>query len=305
MMKLPAYVRVLPEIETCLASHAPVVALETTVVTHGLPYPDNIQLAVGMEQVVRDVGCTPATIGFLNGILHIGMKQADLVSLASAPNSHKLSKRDFAPAVVSKWNGGTTVSGTLAAATLAGIPVFATGGIGGVHRGRMDISADLPDLARSPVIVVCAGAKAILDIPATIEFLETWGVPIIGYQTDEFPAFYSITSGIRLSVTASTANVAAEMAHTHWSSGFRSSVLVVVPPPAEEAIPVERISGAIDQALREARKKHISGQAVTPFLLSKVSELTGGESKHTNLALLRNNARIAAQIGLAYTGLTI
>ncbi len=300
-MNLPDYIRVLPEIAACLANQAPIVALESTVITHGLPYPDNLQLAIDMEQVVRDSGATPATIGFLGGRLFVGMEKDDLVRLATQNSSHKISKRDFAPAVVARWDGGTTVSGTLAAASMVGIPVFATGGIGGVHRGGADISADLPDLARSPVIVVCAGAKAILDLVATSEYLETWGVPVIGYQTAEFPAFYSTSSGIPLSVTAQTAETISKLANIHWSSGFTSGVLVAVPPPLEAAIPPELVSQAIEQALQEASKKHITGQAVTPFLLSRVSELTGGESKKTNLALLKNNARIAAQISLAYS----
>jgi len=303
-MNLPAYFRVLPEIATCLANRAPIVALETTVVTHGLPYPDNVHLAIEMEETVRKSGATPATIGFLDGVLYVGMVQADIERLASSLAPHKVSKRDFAPAVALKWNGGTTVSGTLAAACLAGIPVFATGGIGGVHRGGYDISADLPDLARSPGIVVCAGAKAILDIPATVEYLETWGVPVVGYQTAEFPAFYSTSSGIHLDVTVETSGAVAKMAFLHWASGFTSALLTVVPPPSDEAIPAEFVAAAIEQALQEVVDKQITGQAVTPFLLSRVSELTGGKSKRANLALLKNNARVAAEISLAYSEFT-
>ena len=303
-MNLPAYLRIMPEIGVCLDERAPVVALETTVVTHGLPYPDNIQLAGEMEATVRKFKATPATIGFLDGMLHVGMSQDELERLATSTHSRKISKRDFAPAAVGSWDGGTTVSGTLAAASMTGIAVFATGGIGGVHHGGMDISADLPDLARHRVIVVCAGAKAILDIPATVEFLETWGIPVIGYKTSEFPAFYSTRSGIDLTVVAESPQAVAEMAYFHWSSGFSSALLTVVPPPQEDALPASEVSKMIDRALLEAKDHHITGQAVTPFLLSRVSELTGGESKKTNLALLKNNARVAAEISEAFSQIT-
>jgi pseudouridylate synthase len=298
-MTLPGYLKILPEIKIRLENRAPLVALETTVVTHGLPYPDNIQLAIEMEETVIKHGSTPATVGFIEGLLHVGMHQDALIRLATSSSVHKIGKRDFAPAALYKWNGGTTVSGTLAAASLVGIQVFATGGIGGVHHNGNDISSDLPDLARSPVIVVCAGVKAILDIPATYEYLETWGVPVVGYQTQEFPAFYSTNSGIHLPVTADTAGEVAEMAELHWSSGFNSALLIVVPPPADEAIPSDEIAGAIDQALRESIEKQLTGQAVTPFLLARVNDLTDGESKKANLALLKNNARIAAEISQA------
>jgi pseudouridine-5'-phosphate glycosidase len=302
-MKLPSYFRVMPEVKECLEKRAPVVALETTVVTHGLPYPDNIRLADEMEATVRKYKATPATIGFLDGKLHVGMNREDMERLATSARSRKISKRDFAPAAVGQWDGGTTVSGTLAAASMTGITVFATGGIGGVHHGGMDISADLPDLARDRVIVVCAGAKAILDIPATVEFLETWGVPVIGYKTNEFPAFYSTSSGIGLTVVAESPQTVAEMAYIHWASGFSSALLTVVPPPQADALPASEVSRVIDRALLEAKEKDITGQAVTPFLLSRVSELTGGESKKANLALLKNNARVAAEISEAFSNI--
>jgi pseudouridylate synthase len=304
-MNFPPYFLLLPEVDECLKQCAPIVALETTVVTHGLPFPDNLSLAIEMEDIVRKFGATPATIGFLDGVLHIGMAKDDLGRLATSPGSHKISKRDFAPAVVSGWSGGTTVSGTITAASMTGIRVFATGGIGGVHRGGSDISADLPDLARSPVVVVCAGVKAILDIPATVEYLETWGVPVVGIGTSEFPAFYSVSSGIPLMVAFDSAPPVAKMAFLHWASGFNSALLAVVPPPKDDAIPTEFVAAAIDQALQEADEKSITGQAVTPFLLARVSELTGGISKRANLALLRNNARIAAEISLAYSEFAI
>ncbi len=286
-----------PEIAQAVDAHQPVVALESTVITHGLPYPENLALARDMESEIRQQGATPATIAVIEGQITIGLSDAQLEALARGAAAHKISSRDFAAAIAKRWNGGTTVAGTLVAAHAAGIGVFATGGIGGVHRDApTDVSADLTQLSRTPVVVVCAGAKAILDLPATLEMLETLGVPVVGYQTDDFPAFYSSSSGLKASARADSPVEAAAIAHAHWSLGLESAILVAQPPPAEAALPLEAVNDAIQQALSEAQARHIRGQAVTPFLLARVSELTGGASLRTNLALLRNNARLAAHI---------
>ena len=299
-MEISPFIRIPPTIAGALAASQPVVALESTVITHGLPYPENLALAQDMEAEVREAGAVPATIAVLDGVVQVGVSAEQLERLARGAGMHKISSRDFAAAVAQGWSGGTTVAGTMLAAQAAGIQVFATGGIGGVHRNfgeaSFDISADLTQLARTPLIVVCAGAKAILDLPATLEYLETFAVPVVGYQTDEFPAFYSRGSGMPVSARADSPLEVAILARTHWSLGMTSAVLVTVPPPEEIALPLEAVDGAIEQALQEARRKHLAGQQVTPFLLQRVSELTGGASLRANLGLLRNNARVAASI---------
>ena len=295
--KLPDAFVLGEEVRQALAQGAPLVALESTVITHGLPRPENLELARALEGEVRQGGATPATVGLIEGKVHIGLSQAELEFLANADGVRKVSRRDFGVAIARGESGGTTVAGTLIAAAAAGLQVFATGGIGGVHRqAPFDVSADLPELARAPLVVVCAGAKAILDIPATLEYLETMGVPVVGYRTDLFPAFYSISSGLPVQVRADSAGEVAAIAGAHWKMGIASAVLVAAPPPAEDALPSEAIEGAIRQALDEAAAKGVRGQQVTPFLLARVSELTGGHSLKANLALLRNNARIAAEI---------
>ena len=288
------------EITTVLQGQFPIVALETTVLTHGLPYPQNLQLAQDMEAQVRKLGATPATIGVIDGVIQVGLDEKQLDFLVTTRGLLKVSRRDFATAIAKKMSGGTTVAGTLIAAHAAGIQVFATGGIGGVHRQpAYDVSTDLPELARRPVIVVCAGAKAILDLPATLEYLETLGVPVVGYQTDEFAAFYSVSSGLPVSVRADSPEEVVEIAKAHWGLGLESAILVTVPPPRESALPVGDVEAAIEQALREAEKSGVRGQASTPFLLSRLSQLTGQESLSTNLALLLNNAQVAAEIAVA------
>jgi pseudouridine-5'-phosphate glycosidase len=232
--------------------------------------------------------------------VHIGLTEAALERLAQEPGARKISRRDFGIALAKKENGGTTVAGTLIAARLAGIRVFATGGIGGVHRAApFDVSADLPELGRSPMVVVCAGAKSILDLPATLEVLETMGVAVIGYQTDEFPAFYSAGSGLPVNVRVETPQEIARIAQAHWGLGLESAILVVQPPPESAALPREQMDALIDQALAEAEQARVSGSAVTPFLLERVSQISGGASLQTNMALLRSNARLAAQIARA------
>lgn len=285
------------EVAQALDDGSPIVALESTVITHGLPHPENVEIAKELEAEIRKQGCIPATIAILDGKVCVGLDEKQLERLTHAKDMLKVSSRDIAYAVAKHLSGGTTVAGTLAIAEEVGMRVFATGGIGGVHRdAAYDVSADLGQLGRSQLVVICAGAKAILDIPATLEVLETNGVPVVGYKTDEFPAFYSVSSGVQVSIRLDTAEEVADLAKTHWDLGLKSSILVAVPPPAEVALRSEVVEGAIQTALEEAQKKKIHGQAVTPFLLSRVSELTGGASLRANLGLLKNNARIAAEI---------
>ncbi len=288
------------EIARALQVNIPMVALESTVITHGLPHPQNIQLARDMEAAIRGQGATPATIAVIDGKIRVGLTDEELVRLAEAKSPLKVSHRDFATAIVKKSSGGTTVAGTMLAAHQSGIKVFATGGIGGVHReGAFDISTDLRALAEIPMIVVCAGAKAILDLPATLEYLETMGVPVVGYQTDKFPEFYSRDGNLDVSVRLDSPQEIAEFAQAHWSLGLRSAVLVTNPIPVTDAIPKSEMEPMICQASEEAKEKKIHGQALTPFLLQRISELTDERSLRANLALLLNNARLAAQISKA------
>jgi pseudouridine-5'-phosphate glycosidase len=296
---LPAVYRLDPQVARARQMNSPIVALETTVVTHGLPHPQNLELARDMAEQVRAGGAVPATIGVLDGRILIGMSQQELEKLEQAEPLHKISRRDFATAIAKGESGGTTVAGTLIAAHAAGIRVFATGGIGGVHRQTpFDVSTDLRELSHRPLVVVCAGAKAILDLPGTLEYLETLGVPVVGYQTDEFPAFYARSSGLPVSVRADSPDEVVALAEAHWNFGLGSAILVVVPPPEESALPADQMDTAITQALTEAQEKKIRGQGVTPFLLARVSELTGQASLRANLDLLLNNARVAAQIAV-------
>ena len=279
----------------------PVVALESTVITHGLPRPQNFHLALEIEKTVRENGATPATIAILDGIIRIGLKVEEIERLSKAENVKKVSIRDFAGVIMNKECGGTTVAGTIVIANQAGIKVFATGGIGGVHEVEtLDISTDLHALANIPIIVVCAGAKAILDISATLEYLETMGIPVIGYRTDEFPAFYSRQSGLPVSIRLDTPQEIVEFAQTHWKIGFKSAVLVCQPLPPELEIPRNKIDGFIQLVRTEARKKGIRGQSLTPFQLARMVELTGSDSLRANKELLFNNARLGAQIAVAF-----
>ena len=279
---------------------SPIVALELTVLTHGLPRPQNLQLAHDMEKAVRDQGATPATIGFLEGCLRIGLSEPELDRLANEQTALKVGPRDFATVISKKASGGTTVAGTMLACQHANIQVFATGGIGGVHReSSFDISADLQALAKIPMIVVCAGAKAILDLPATLEYLETMSVPVVGYGTDEFPAFYSCESGLDVSVRLDTLREIVQFAQAHWRTGLSSAVLVANPVPSADAIPASEMEPVIERASKEAQQKKIHGKELTPFLLARISELTEKKSMAANLSLLLNNARLAAQIALA------
>lgn len=287
------------EVWTAINENKPLVGLETAVVTHGLPYPTNIELAQAMENVVREEGAVPATVGVLGGKAQIGMREEDILLLAQDHEVIKVSRRDFSRAAAKKLNGGTTVAGTLTVLHKAGINVFATGGIGGVHRNApFDISADLPTLAQTPALVVCAGAKSILDLPATLEMLETLSVPVVGYQTNLFPAFYARSSGLPLSAQVEDLEQAALLAESHWGMGINSAVLLVVPPPLDDALPDRQMEEAVEQALKDAEEHKITGQEVTPFLLKRVSEITGKASLKANLGLLLNNARVAARVAV-------
>jgi len=293
---IPKHFQVHADIYAALESGAPVVALESTVISHGLPYPENIQLAQDMEATIRAGGALPATIALIDGNVHVGLGPDGLTKLARGDSLRKISVRDFGPAIAQKASGGTTVAGTLIAAEQVGIKIFATGGIGGVHRDApFDISTDLGQLAKSQVVVVCAGAKSILDLPSTLEQLETLGVPVLGYQTSQFPAFYSRESGLPVSAKVESAEETAQVAQAHWELGG-GGLLVVVPIPEADAIPLSEMEAHIATALNEAESQQIRGQAVTPFLLKRVSELSGGASLQANLSLLKNNARTAAQI---------
>lgn len=300
MDTLPASFVVKDDVQRALKQNRPVVALESTVLTHGLPYPTNLALGRDMEAAVLADGATPATIGVLHGTVRVGLTDAELAELAQAAAAMKVSRRDFAAAVVKKASGGTTVAGTMFAADKVGIRVFATGGIGGVHReARFDVSPDLQALASTRMIVVCAGAKSILDLPSTLEMLETNGVPALGYGTDEFPAFFSRRSGFKTSARVDSPQEAADFARAHWELGMPSAVLVCRPISAEDEIPREEIDPVEEQASREAQERGIGGQALTPFLLQRVNELTDGKSMRANLSLLLGNARLAAQIAKA------
>lgn len=294
------------EVANALDSNQPLVGLETAVVTHGLPYPTNIELAQAMEGVIREEGAVPATVGVLGGKPQVGMNKEDLLLLAQDQEVIKISRRDFSRACAKKLNGGTTVAGTITALDRAGIKVFATGGIGGVHRNApFDISADLPALGNTPVLVVCAGAKSILDLPATLEMLETLSVPVVGYQTSLFPAFYARSSGLPLSTQVEDVEQIAILAKAHWDMGINSAILLTVPAPIDVALPDKIMADAVNQALKDGAKHKIKGGEVTPFLLKRVSEITGKTSLNANLGLLLNNARVAARVAVALKGLGV
>jgi len=288
-----------------LAAREPVVALETTLVTHGLPHPEGIAAALALEEEVRESGATPATIGVLRGAIRIGLTRDEVDELATAPGVCKTNLSNLAAVVASGGAGSTTVAATLFAAHANGIRVFATGGIGGVHRGAGDsgdVSADLTALARLPVAVVCAGAKAILDLPRTLEMLETLGVPVLGLATDEFPAFYRRSSGLPVDRRIDSIEELAASVSAHFRLGLGTGVVVANPVPAADEMCLELYDRALATALAEMQGKGVRGRAVTPFLLARLSTLTGGESVRTNLALLRHNARVAGRLASALKG---
>lgn len=297
-----------PEIAHARATGHPVVALESTLISHGLPYPHNLEVARALEAEVRAAGAIPATIGVVGGQPTVGLDAAALEHFARSDGILKLSRRDLAAALARGRDGATTVAATMVLAAAAGIPVFATGGIGGVHRGAQvtwDVSADLTELARTPVLVVCAGAKAILDLPATLEHLETLGVGVVGLGTDAFPAFYSRTSGLPVPVRVDTPAEVAQIWRVQRAAPDLcgpGGMLLCVPPPAEVALPRAEVEAAIEKALAQAEDAGVRGPAVTPFLLAAMAKETHGESIATNVALLRQNARVAAQVAVHLAG---
>ncbi|QOR85866.1 pseudouridine-5'-phosphate glycosidase [Geobacillus stearothermophilus] len=287
------------EVAQAKAEKKPIVALESTIISHGMPYPENVQTAKDVERIIRDRGAVPATIAIIDGKIKIGLTDDELELLGTSRDVEKVSRRDLPYVVAMKKHGATTVAGTMICAEMAGIRVFATGGIGGVHRGAeqtMDISADLQELARTNVAVVCAGAKSILDLGLTLEYLETHGVPVIGYQTDVLPAFYSRTSPFRVDYRLDSAKEIAQFLETKWKLGLNGGVVIANPVPKEDELEESYITAIIEQALNEAEKQHITGKAVTPFLLDRVKTLTGGKSLKANIALVKNNAALAADL---------
>ncbi len=293
------YLHFSPEVKAALAENRPVVALESTLITHGLPYPTNLETAVAMENAIRDAGATPATIAILKGKITVGLTSDQLSMLAEAQNVRKCSRRDLPIAVGLGEDGATTVAGTMIVAHKAGIPVFATGGIGGVHRGQpFDVSADLIELGRTPIAVVCSGAKSILDLPLTLEVLETQGVPIIGLGTNTLPAFYHRSSGLPIDACVETAEQIAAIIKAARMLEAKHGILIAVPVPAADELQ-EDAEAAIQQATQEAHDRGIHGKLITPYVLGRVAELTEGRSRGANTALLINNAHTAAHIATA------
>ncbi|WP_338810519.1 pseudouridine-5'-phosphate glycosidase [Agrobacterium leguminum] len=281
---------------------APIVALELTIITHGMPYPGNIEMAESVEQIIRDQGAVPATIAVIHGTLHIGLEKDQLEALAQTTDAMKVSRADIAFAIAERRTGATTVAATMIAAARAGIRVFATGGIGGVHKGAeetFDISADLTELAKTGVIVVCAGAKAILDIPKTLEVLETNGVPVVTFGSEEFPAFWSRSSGLPSPLSLNSPAAIANFQTTREQLGIDGGMLVANPVPEEDEIPREEMEIYINRAISHAERDDITGKEVTPYLLGDIFRLTDGRSLETNIALVRNNAQLAAEIAVA------
>ncbi len=304
MKQQPDLLTIHPEVQEALATARPVVALESTLITHGLPYPENLETAAAMEAAIRSSQATPATIAILQGRIHVGLTGRQLAYLAERPGDsvRKCSRRDLPLVLARGLDGATTVAGTMIVAHMAGIEVFATGGIGGVHRGHpFDVSADLIELGRTPVTVVCSGAKSILDLALTREVLETHGVPVIGYETDELPAFFSRSSGHPVDMRVDTPQEAAAIVLARQRLELQSATLVTVPIPAGVAFDAGAAEAATLQATREADEQGIGGAAATPFLLQRIADLTNGESLRANVALLQNNARVAAAIATAIT----
>ena len=290
------------EVSAAMLAGSPVVALESTLITHGFPYPANVETALAMEAAIRQEGALPATIAVIDGWVKVGLSQAEIEMLAGLGQDRvrKCSRRDLPIVVGLRQHGATTVAGTMIVAHMAGIKVFATGGIGGVHRGHpQDISADLIELGRTPITVVCAGAKSILDLPLTLEVLETQGVPVLGYESDTLPAFYSRSSGLPVDQRVDTPEQVAAIVTARDRLGLAHGTLVAVPVPEADALPVEEAEAAIAEATRQADAAGIHGKAVTPFVLAKVLELTGGRSQVANIAALVNNARVGARIARA------
>lgn len=292
-----------PEVGAALAAKRPVVALESTIIAHGMPYPDNLATAEALEAIIRDAGAVPATIAVIAGAFKVGLTRPELEHIATHREILKLSARDLPYAAAKKLSGATTVAATMRLASLAGIRVFATGGIGGVHRGAaetFDISADLTELAETPVAVVSAGVKSILDIGLTLEMLETLGVPVVAYRSDDFPAFYSRASGFKAPMRLDSPAEIAGMMRAKWKLDPKGGISIANPIPAADEVPAAEIDGAIAAALAEAERQGIRGKAVTPFLLERVNKATAGRSLKANVALVKNNARLAAEIAVAF-----
>ncbi|MBM3416868.1 MAG: pseudouridine-5'-phosphate glycosidase [Bacteroidetes bacterium] len=292
------------EVKEALANNKPVVALESTIIAHGMPYPKNAETALAVEQVIRENGATPATIAIMKGKCHVGLSADEIELLGKKKDVWKVSLRDLPYVISKKMYGATTVAATMRIASMAGIKIFVTGGIGGVHRGAetsMDISADLTEMENTSVAVVSAGVKSILDIGLTLEYLETKGIPVVTYGQDEFPGFYSGKSGFKSPLRLDTTQKIAAMLKTKWQLGLNGSVLIANPVPEEYEVPADEIEKDIQLALAAAKEKNISGKEVTPFLLKYIADHTQGESIETNIALIKHNAKLGAEVGVEYT----
>ncbi|NLK65123.1 MAG: pseudouridine-5'-phosphate glycosidase [Tissierellia bacterium] len=299
MMK--KYLNISPEVNEALKKGKALVALESTIISHGMPYPKNVETALNVEKIIRDNGAIPATIAILKGVLKVGLTKEEIEYLGKAKNVLKTSRRDIPFIVSKKSDGATTVASTMIIASLAGIKVFATGGIGGVHRGAsksFDISADLEELSNTDVAVVCAGAKSILDIGLTLEYLETHGVPVVGYKTEEMPAFYTRKSGYKVDYTVDSPEEIALALKAKWDLGLKGGMVIANPIEEQYQMDYDTITAAIDKAIKEADEKGIKGKDSTPFLLSKVKEITGGDSLESNIMLVYNNALLGAKIAV-------
>ena len=295
------YMDIKTDVYTALEEGKPVVALESTILAHGMPYPQNVKTALEVEKIIRDNGAIPATIAILNGKIKVGLTEEEIETLGKAKDVYKVSRRDLPFILAKGLNGATTVASTMIISSLAGIKVFVTGGIGGVHRGAektFDISADLQELAHTNVAVVCAGAKSILDLGLTLEYLETFGVPVIGFKTEEFPAFFTRESGYKVDYPVDGEEELGKIIKTKWDLGLDGGVVVANPIPEEYAMDKDIINEAIEEALKEAEVKGIKGKATTPFLLAKVKDITKGESLNSNIQLVYNNAKVGANLAV-------
>jgi len=295
------YLDISKEVKEAIERKKPIVALESTIISHGMPYPQNVETALKVEEIIREKGAVPATIGIIGGRLKAGLTPDEIDYMGKTEGIAKVSRRDIAYIVANKKDGATTVASTMIIANMAGIKIFATGGIGGVHRGAettMDISADLEELAMTNVAVVCAGAKSILDIGLTLEYLETKGVPVLGFKTDDLPAFYTIKSGFKVDYNMDSPHSIAELIHTKWSLSLDGGVLITNPIPKEFSMDEGLIEKVITDAVMEANKNGIKGKDTTPFLLSKIKEITKGDSLDSNIQLVYNNARLAAEVAV-------
>jgi len=300
------YIVLSEEVRVAQEQGKPVVALESTIISHGMPYPQNVQTAREVEQIVREHGAVPATIAILDGKIKIGLSDEELEMFGKSSDVAKASRRDLGYLIATKKKGATTVAATMICAELAGINIFVTGGIGGAHRGAettMDISADLEELAQTNVAVICAGAKSILDLGLTMEYLETKGVPVIGYQTDVLPAFYTRTSQFPVNFRADDVDTIAATLKTKWDLNLKGGAVIANPIPEEHAMDEKMITDVIETALKQAEENNISGKEVTPFLLGKVKELTGGKSLESNIELVKNNARVGSKIAVSFAAL--